>query len=1716
MAENYHIIHNEGEAIDNILKVSGEFDKAQEDIEVLKKRANEGGELDRKIDAIDKETNGKIDSIKTETDAKIPDNLMNAEGLNSIKSTSGDTTALGDDAFAFGTDSFVGRMGFYYKAIDPINNRIYLSKSSVTPIVLEEGYDESSYIDSTFETPESAQNTVGYHTEFLAVLKEENKAAYRTWLSSTIEKIENNVIYFNGAVDSTFLGLVEGKYEIKAHYITIAELPGIGEVEIPVIKGGIALGINTAAGAEGATAIGFSSYAVGQGSHAEGYCTLALGTAAHTEGYFTKTQGDFAHAEGRETLAEGIYSHAEGYATTAEGRSSHAEGEGTKASVNTHAEGYYSIAEGRYSHAEGSNTYAKHLYSHAEGMNTITTGRCQHVQGRYNAIEDTENKYAHIVGNGTSANKRSNAHTLDWDGNAWYQGGVTTDKIIPTLDNELVTKNYVDNKNVISYTYAELKELKEAGNLKRGQAYLISDFQSSYRDPYKTVWGPAPGTFGSTGSYVTTPGEDGIYGTEDDTVERYDYVPVDNVGLDNNTYISEVEPLVVIASSENTFFDKVYSTTNPDHDIYYHFEHKKDYDYVFKWATNNKGMIVRRLDERGNDFPYDFVNMRFRGYDLDLEQIGAYNSAIPYEVGDLVETSDNEIYVAIKNGFLSNPTTMRNNEWIYVCNARPELGDKLGGIKLPNSLSFVLYNEEGATVKSVSLPIKEESLTWVYTFNGLVFENAYEWSFNTKVYCFTTIHYMSLLGGSSDPDGKAAIPRFFNVTYEGAGGGCLVNNYFENSSCIISSQLKNNKFLHCNNLIIEGENIDNSIFDGVRGSFRFSDARNIEFYSNYSKYPQDGKIYDLFINFMGDASNVKFDNFSNLPRGVFWKVYEKINGVYIRRQELHDSFADEKILMDISAYNMENITFEGGAYYLRFNGEDLKNLEFPYIDVSKTEKANINIEDNFSNKSNTVTFYQNEEGNLIATEYIGDTLKEYMGFRLVQPKIYGVRFSDTPEIQTFYLADKDTTDGTYELITEEPAGDHVDVVIPPVGERYFYFPETVNLNAGDIITFNLRAMNFVDPGMEDSIGSEGSTDPISFMFSAENKDGLFYFESQFPADSTGEEYDLVATYTITEEDAITTDGKPLEKLFVSIINSSISTGEFGGLHFHINTIKSSISLSSHSTGNVYIKDAEDKTPGSAWEEEEPFKDIKYCTFKDGKVNYYLNKGNLYFKDGLVYAYENGELYVTEYTDNLIATEGKEYLEFSEYYMVERVNKYLDGISGAFPSLREANDFVQGTRKSAYSQEGNCIVTGYVRSEEGAGTEYWTDTKEAGEDFCFVCKQNPNTFYKYSQSLGYADANIPTHSLISAGDCYIYKNSTEEVDVYVTSYEEGFNSLLEQNFDTESGAFIINGEIFTWNSEENEFIKIASTATLNGADGDVMIEIPKMGYRISENAGGYLYVEITTAKDAEDLGFCYYAHEDLEKIYVGTYLSSLYNNELKSVAQEGNTPLTNLSIEHFRKLAQSKGEGYGLVDFYTVTLLQCLYLLYYCNRNSQESVGMGRVDGTTEIGLQPSSTGSTSTVGGLMVESADASSSIRCMGLEDFWGNAYWFVDGLKTEEVLIPNVNRFALITSKNCANIPINYSNKGIVSENNLNYPLIKKVQATNEKGFLPKEGTEIPGEGYWADGCSLNSNNGAAFIGGCKTSTDDFNTAGIFNLRLEIDENEARPTVGARLMYR
>ena len=179
---------------------------------------------------------------------------------------------------------------------------------------------------------------------------------------------------------------------------------------------------------------------IGAAAVGEGGGGTLEGAVLYTEQRLTEEQQQQARENirwgslgqvGHACIASGACSHAEGYSTKANGSGAHAEGENTTAEDrSTHAEGYYTTAKGPYgSHAEGHSTVASGWEgSHAEGLSTITRRKAQHVQGRYN-VEDTKGsysgaygKYAHIVGNGTADDARSNAHTLDWAGVPWYAG----------------------------------------------------------------------------------------------------------------------------------------------------------------------------------------------------------------------------------------------------------------------------------------------------------------------------------------------------------------------------------------------------------------------------------------------------------------------------------------------------------------------------------------------------------------------------------------------------------------------------------------------------------------------------------------------------------------------------------------------------------------------------------------------------------------------------------------------------------------------------------------------------------------------------------------------------------------------------------------------------------------------------------------------------------------------------------------------------------------------------------------------------------------------------------------------------------------------------------------------------------------------------------------------------------------------------------------------
>lgn len=128
----------------------------------------------------------------------------------------------------------------------------------------------------------------------------------------------------------------------------------------------------------------------------------------------------------------------------------------SKTAVGTYSAtfGSTNAATGVSSCAQGFSTEAAGRCSHAEGYGTIAIGRYSHVQGKFN-VQDIDDKYAHIVGNGTSAaiKDRSNAHTLDWTGNAWFAGTVEGTGLILKSSTEGSNKRFfvsVDDTGTLS------------------------------------------------------------------------------------------------------------------------------------------------------------------------------------------------------------------------------------------------------------------------------------------------------------------------------------------------------------------------------------------------------------------------------------------------------------------------------------------------------------------------------------------------------------------------------------------------------------------------------------------------------------------------------------------------------------------------------------------------------------------------------------------------------------------------------------------------------------------------------------------------------------------------------------------------------------------------------------------------------------------------------------------------------------------------------------------------------------------------------------------------------------------------------------------------------------------------------------------------------------------------------------------------------------------
>lgn len=248
-----------------------------------------------------------------------------------------------------------------------------------------------------------------------------------------------------------------------------------------------------------------------------GFRTGDTGAMSVAEGANVESSGVFAHAEGEGTASSGLAAHSEGRDTIASGDSCHAEGRQTTATgLVAHAEGIATIASNGASHAEGMETTASGSASHAQNRGTIAQGTNQTALGKYNVADSTS---ALIIGNGTADNARSNALTVDWQGNVEAAGNVTAANIdaSPTeetvqLSNATATTFSVRRARPMCTLYVQ--QLNVSTALASGSNVSIGTIPDGYRPPHP-ITVPLSCNNNNSGKgvylYITTAGAVSIY-----------------------------------------------------------------------------------------------------------------------------------------------------------------------------------------------------------------------------------------------------------------------------------------------------------------------------------------------------------------------------------------------------------------------------------------------------------------------------------------------------------------------------------------------------------------------------------------------------------------------------------------------------------------------------------------------------------------------------------------------------------------------------------------------------------------------------------------------------------------------------------------------------------------------------------------------------------------------------------------------------------------------------------------------------------------------------------------------------------------------------------------------------------------------------------------------------------------------------------------------------
>ena len=306
---------------------------------------------------------------------------------------------------------------------------------------------------------------------------------------------------------------------------------------------------------------------------------------------------------------------------------------------------------------------------------------------------------------------------------------------------------------------------------------------------------------------------------------------------------------------------------------------------------------------------------------------------------------------------------------------------------------------------------------------------------------------------------------------------------------------------------------------------------------------------------------------------------------------------------------------------------------------------------------------------------------------------------------------------------------------------------------------------------------------------------------------------------------------------------------------------------------------------------------------------------------------------------------------------------------------------------------------------------------------------------------------------------------------------------------------------------NNFNKFENGTTADiesGESGDVMIQFPRRGLKISKS-GKMLFVSMTDHPN--DPNFKYYAHQrgntNKDYFYLGAYQGCFKGSYFRSLAFGDIKADTYTSMSDMYKWANAQGNGYGIMSLYQVIYVQAMYILQFRgNLNSQSVLGFGgsQLDGHH---LSPGSGGKT-TAGMLH---GDNYNDAILFGLDDFYGNYNQYINCCYTD-------NTCAIYATTDDRLPSDKYTKIGQCEFTSYAGGFLTDCAGTSELGFIGTTRSSYnsgSASTYFCDFGAVNPNSTMLFGG--PTGGNQHN--GVFLMQFSAYRDNSNDEASARLQY-